>query len=132
MIYLDVCHYGRISDRRLDTAHPDLQRLFREVIRRVSEDRDLSIACGYRGEEAQMEALQDGKSDKRWPESDHNVKPSRAVDAWPYPVAWDAEGVKRFHYLRAVVELVARELGIELKPMISWDPGHYALAETNR
>lgn len=129
MAYLDVCRYGRISERRLATAHPKQQHLWREVIRRVSKERDVSIACGFRDEEAQDEAYQDGNSQKQWPDSAHNVMPSRAVDAWPYPVAWDAEGVKRFHYLRGFVEAVALDLGIRLKPMIPWDPGHYELED---
>lgn len=71
--------YSRISLERLDTCHPDLQRLFLAL----SKTHNISIICGYRGELEQARALKEKKSTKAFGQSKHNVKPSLAVDAVP-------------------------------------------------
>lgn len=127
LIHLDECRYGDRSNVRLGTASAPLVRLFDHVIRVLPANRDITIVWGYRGEQDQNQALAEGHSEKPFPESAHNVMPSRAVDAAPYPIRWkDRDG---FMWLRGVVELVALQLGIRLKPMIPWDPGHYELED---
>lgn len=73
--------YSHISAQRLATAHPKLQLVFKEAIK----VRDISILCGFRSKEEQDVAFKTGNSKTPWPQSKHNVFPSLAVDAIPYP-----------------------------------------------
>lgn len=76
--------YGRESNRRLAEAHPDLQRLFREVERRLDRGDlapyvlDSSVLCAFRGEAEQNEAYnaRPQRSKLPWPRSKHNVRPA--------------------------------------------------------
>ena len=72
------------SMQNLSECHPDLQRLFSEVIKHY----DCTIIEGHRGENRQQEAFHAGKSKLEWPDSNHNQVPSVALDASPYPVSW--------------------------------------------
>jgi len=76
--------FGAVSRGRLDTCHPDLQKIMEEVITRY----DIAIICGHRGEQAQREAYDNNKSQVNWPRSKHNEYPSKAVDIAPYPLDW--------------------------------------------
>ena len=60
--------FGERSARALETAHPDLQRLFVEVIKYY----DCSVLEGHRGQVAQEEAVAKGLSKTHWPDSKHN------------------------------------------------------------
>ena len=125
--HLDQCHWGEASARKLDSVHPELQRLFNEVVRRLPSERDATIGWGHRGKAEQEDAFSRHASKARFPHSAHNSSPSRAVDCWPYPTDWKRDS--EFWYLRGFVEGVALELGIKLRTVISWDPGHFELAK---
>lgn len=101
---------GRASEAALATCHPDLQRLFREVVARLPAPYDLTVLCGHRGEAAQEQAFREGKSTKHWPESLHNRLPSRAVDVAVYPIDWKDD--VRFGWLAGFVFAVAVDLGL--------------------
>ena len=58
-------HFSTLSAERLATCHPDLQRLFNEVVKSV----DISILCGHRGQAAQNFAFETGNSQEDWPRS---------------------------------------------------------------
>ena len=79
------------SASRLATCHPDLQKLFNEVIK----TKDCVIICGARTLEEQIKAYQGGfsKLDGVIKKSKHQVSPERplslAVDILPYPLRWD-------------------------------------------
>jgi hypothetical protein len=103
------------SSRKLQTAHPDLQKVFNRLI----EYFDHTILCGHRDEEAQTEAYESGHSTKPWPESKHNIYPSVAVDAAPYPIDWNDR--ERFSYFAGQVMATARELGVKLRWGGDWD-----------
>ena len=62
--------------------HPDLQKIFDEVIKTF----DCSLVCGYRSEKDQNDAFANGFSKLRFPNGPHNKFPSIAVDAYPYPI----------------------------------------------
>ena len=81
--------FGTSSKRRLVTCHAILQ----ELMYRVVERRDCFVACGHRGEEAQMVAFEARPqlSKVAWPDSNHNKTPSMAVDTCPWPEQWDSE-----------------------------------------
>ena len=107
--------FSRISEARLLTAHPDLQELFKEVIKEL----DFSVLYGHRDEDDQAEAFRTGASTKRWPDSKHNQVPSLAVDVAPFPVDWN--DLARFARLAGYVERVAWEKAIPIRWGGDWD-----------
>lgn len=76
--------YSLSSRARLDTCHPSLIRVFEGILLVV----DHTIICGHRGQFEQDEAYRTGKSEVEFPDSRHNMDPSQAVDAAPYPIDW--------------------------------------------
>ena len=111
---------GVASNRELDTCHPKLQRLFREVDRRLAKRGrlDLTIVCGHRGEAAQNKAFAEGKSKKRWPDSKHNTLPSTATDSAPYPIDWNDK--LKFGVLAGYIMATADDLDIEIDVGALW------------
>ncbi len=107
--------FSKTSLERLSTCHPDLVRLFQEVIR----IQDCTILCGHRTEAAQNAALQGGRSKTPWPRSKHNTVPSLAVDAAPFPVDWSSR--RRFDHFAGVVRGVAAQLGIRVRWGGDWN-----------
>ncbi|MAE22033.1 MAG: peptidase [Pseudomonas sp.] len=96
--------YGITSRNRLDTCHPDLKKIFNTLI----EYDDVSILCGHRSEKEQDIAFRSGVTKVMWPNSKHNLQPSMAVDAAPYPIDWNDH--KRFAVFAGRVLQVADEL----------------------
>jgi peptidoglycan L-alanyl-D-glutamate endopeptidase CwlK len=100
--------YGARSRKRLKTVHEDLQLIFNEAIKYE----DIAILCGVRSKEEQDKAFADGKSQKEWPDSKHNVEKegdkSMAIDAAPYPVDWDE--LNRFYMFVGRIKQIADEL----------------------
>jgi peptidoglycan L-alanyl-D-glutamate endopeptidase CwlK len=74
--------YGKRSIEVRATIHPDLQKIFDEVLKKI----DHAQVCGFRGEKDQNEAYDKGFSQVRFPHGNHNKYPSTAVDAYPYPI----------------------------------------------
>jgi hypothetical protein len=107
-------YFGPHSRARLKTCHPELQRLFNQVIK----DYDCAILCGYRDEAAQEEAVASGASNAHYPDSPHNKIPSLAADVAPCPINWD--DIPAFLELRNYVEQQAKRLTIEIKPIIQF------------
>jgi len=108
-------NFGQKSSDNLSTAHPDLQLLFKAVVR----DFDCSVLCGHRSEQEQNEVFQVGKSKVQFPESKHNQFPSMAVDVAPYPINW--ENLKRFYFFGGYVKKTAELLGIKIRWGGDWD-----------
>ncbi len=106
---------GPVSQQRLDTCHPKLQRLFREVDRRLARRKqmDITVVCGHRGEADQEAAFAAGKSKKHWPDSKHNGLPSNAVDVSPYPIDWNDK--LAYARLAGYVFAVADDLDIQVR-----------------
>lgn len=104
------------SAKNLRQAHPELQRLFKKVLERV----DCSILTGYRGERAQNSLFRQGKSKLQFPNSNHNVRPSKAVDVAPYPIPkdWDA---RQFYYFAGQVQTIADQMKIKVRWGGDWD-----------
>ena len=100
--------FGKVSQQRLATCHPDLQRLFNEVIKEIN----CSIICGHRTAEEQEKAFKGGFSKVQFPNSKHNQMPSLAVDVAPYPIDWN--DVAAFERLAEVVKRKAKELNIKV------------------
>lgn len=77
--------FSQESFSKLSTCHSDLQALFYEVIKYY----DCTILQGYRNQEEQEKAFEDGRTQLHWPHSKHNHNPAMAVDVTPYPVDFD-------------------------------------------
>ncbi len=107
--------FGKKSDDNLSTAHPLLQKLFREVVKGF----DCQVLEGHRGKEAQDKAFADGKSKLKYPNGNHNSIPSNAVDVAPYPIDWNDR--ERFIYFAGYVHCMAEILGIKIRYGGDWN-----------
>lgn len=107
--------FSKLSQDRLKTCHPDLQKIFNTVINFT----DCTILEGHRGKEAQNKAFAEGKSKLKWPNGMHNKLPSLAVDVTPYPIDWSDAG--RLHVFAGRVLQIADEYGIELRWGGDWN-----------
>ena len=94
--------FSKNSLRHLGTCHADHQILFLQVV----NDFDCSIVCGYRDQDDQDTAFENGFSKVRWPDSDHNVYPSMAVDVIPYPTGYNDDRIMR-HFVGYVLGVAA-------------------------
>lgn len=101
--------FSKSSKSKLDTCHPELQRLFNEVIKTY----DCTIVCGHRGEKEQNEAYENGYSTLKYPRSKHNSTPSMAVDVMPYPIKWNDKS--RHLHFAGYVQATADRLGIKVR-----------------
>ncbi len=108
--------FSKRSLSRLSECHPDLQFLFKEVVKYF----DCTIICGHRGEEEQNRAFKNNRSKLEYPKSKHNKEPSLAVDVVPYPVEW--KNTKRMYLFAGYVWATAKRLGIDnLRLGCDWD-----------
>ena len=107
--------YGKTSAARLESCHPDIQRLFNELIK----DWDISIICGHRTEDEQEAAVEKGVSKTHYPDSKHNLMPSRGIDAALYPIDWKDSG--RHYMFVGMVKQKAKDLGINIRCGADWD-----------
>lgn len=101
--------FSKTSLDRLATCHPDLQRLFNEVVKHY----DCAILCGHRTQEEQDKAVEGGFSKTPFPTSKHNKSPSLAIDAAPYPIDWNNR--ERFVHFAGFVQGMAKSLGIKIR-----------------
>ncbi len=107
--------FSKQSEERLSTCDPRIQDVFRIVVKHF----DCTILEGHRGEELQTKYFEQGKSKVKWPNGAHNKKPSRAVDAMPYPIDWD--DIPRLCYFAGFVVGIAAFLGIKMRWGKDWD-----------
>jgi len=115
-----MANFGPDSKAKLETLHPDLQTVLGAAI----EGFDFKIICGFRGQAEQDAAFLNGKSTKRWPDSNHNIRPSLGVDVAPWysgepHIRWNRTG--RFIYLAGWIVKTGDELGIEVRWGGDWD-----------
>ena len=105
--------FSESSLKKLETCHPDLQRLMKATL--AVSVVDFGIAVGQRNQKEQDEAYRTGKSKLPWPKSKHNSSPSMAVDVFAYvngKVDWD---LKYYYYIYGVVTAVAAQLNIKIR-----------------
>ena len=109
--------FSKISQERLNSCHPDIIRLFNEVIKIT----DFSVLSGHRTPAEQLELYKKGRTEpgKRVTNIDgyniksmHNFSPSLAVDVAPYPIDWN--DIDRFKALSEIVKAKAQEMGIDI------------------
>lgn len=101
--------FSKISEERLNTCHPLLQTLMREVIKTY----DCAILCGHRNKEDQDKAFEGGFSKVKFPNGKHNSMPSLAVDVAPNPIDWSNR--EKFIYFAGYVKAIADKLGIKIR-----------------
>lgn len=112
--------FGRRSELRLRTCDQRLQRVMRRAIRAV----DFTVVDGHRGEDRQERYFAEGKSTKRWPDSNHNTFPSRAIDVAPWVdggIPWD--DLRYWYVLCGAIMMAAADEGVELRWGGDWDRG---------
>jgi peptidoglycan L-alanyl-D-glutamate endopeptidase CwlK len=107
--------FSEKSNARLATCDPRLQAVFDRVVAEF----DCTILEGIRGMERQNELYRQGKSQLRFPESDHNKDPSRAVDAIAHPIDWKDR--ERQTLFAGYVLGVAAQLGVKLRWGGDWN-----------
>ena len=110
-----MAKFGTTSKRNLSEAHPELQRLFEEVVKFY----DCSVIEGHRPKVEQDKAYHSGKSKVQWPDSKHNSKVSMAVDVVPYPIDWNDK--QRFYFFAGLVKGIATRMGIDIRWGGDWD-----------
>jgi len=106
------------SNSQLDTCHPLLQKLFREVVK----DDDCAVVEGHRNRRRQNLLYQQGKSKLKWPCGKHNVMPSMAVDVAPWvggEIPWGDR--HQFYYFAGKVKARAAHMGIKVRWGGDWD-----------
>ena len=107
--------FSDASITKLSTCDGRLIKVFNIVI----VEFDCTIIEGHRPEERQDELFRTGFSKVEWPDSEHNVIPSRAVDSLPYPSDW--EDWERNRTFGGYVLGVASQLDIPLRWGGDWD-----------
>lgn len=121
--------FSASSLSRLATTHPDLQKVFHEVIKHW----DCTILEGERIAEQQRANVAKGVS--KTMDSEHLHRPARAVDVAPYPLRWpkrptdDSQAeLKRwmkemahFYYFAGFVLGIAEKVGVTLRHGGDWD-----------
>tara|TARA_Y100001963_G_scaffold68502_1_gene95455 strand:+ start:5602 stop:6021 length:420 start_codon:yes stop_codon:yes gene_type:complete len=105
--------FGTKSKKVLATCHPDLQKLFKEVVKKF----DCTIIQGNRSVEEQEALYVGGKTKVKF--SKHNYIPAIAVDVTPYPV--DFDNTDRHYYFGGYVLAIAERLGLNIRWGGDWD-----------
>ena len=118
--------YGQGSLAALKGVHPDLVRLFSEVLKTI----DHTVTCGVRSKEEQDRLFREGKSklDGSNPKAKHVLQAGQkyglAVDVAPYPVIYPEntktplERIKaygRFYFFAGFVMAKAQDMGLRIR-----------------
>lgn len=105
--------FGKRSQSRLDTCHPDIQKILNELIKIY----DISILEGTRSNERQAELYALGRSqlDGVNKKSKHQSSPSTAVDIMPYKKGTNAfsgneKDKARFYFMMGMVKAISTRL----------------------
>ena len=103
------------SAKRLKNAHPLLQKLMNEAIKKTS----FMILDSQRGRAAQELAFKQKRTKVHFGNSAHNWSPAIALDVVPLPVDW--KNTKAFVALSEVILPLAKELGIPVRWGGDWN-----------
>ncbi len=107
--------FSQKSKSNLMSCHPELQRLFHEVVKTW----DCTVLEGHRNQKRQDDAFATGLSKLRFPASKHNRFPAHAVDVIPYPI--DFADLDRIYNFGIFVIETAKRLGIKIRWGGDWD-----------
>lgn len=103
--------FGKKSQEKLSTVHPDLQKIANELIKLM----DVTVLEGIRTKERQKELVRTGMS--KTMNSKHLT--GDAVDLAPFPINWQDRD--RFIYMQGMIRGIAHQLGIKIRSGIDWD-----------
>lgn len=115
--------FGKSSKEKLETCHPDLQKIMNKAI----EMYDFTVLEGRRTLERQKELVAKGMSktlnSKHIPDPKDPNQYSRAIDISPYPVNWSNEpkNLARWYFLQGIVSAIAHDMGIKVRFGLDWD-----------
>lgn len=111
--------FGRRSNLNLNTCHPDLQRLFREVVKRY----DCSVLQGHRTEDEhnEMYLAIPPVTTVPYHKTKHRHSPSKAVDVAPWINGGVCYEPRQCYDFAGYVKRVAEEMGINLRRGADWD-----------
>lgn len=111
--------FGRRSNTNLLSCHPDLQRLFREVVKKY----DCSVLWGHRNEDKQNEMYLaiPPVTKVQWPNSKHNAVPSMAVDVAPWINGKVCFEPRQCYHFAGYVQAIADGMGIKIRLGADWD-----------
>jgi peptidoglycan L-alanyl-D-glutamate endopeptidase CwlK len=112
---------GKESLKRLNETHRDIQlimKLTQYLINEKEPEFDVTVLCGYRGEEEQNRLYKEGKSQLKYPHGKHDKMPSEAIDLAPYPTDWS--NIDEFNKMCDYVKKAADILGIEIIQGRDW------------
>ncbi len=108
------------STARLKLAHPLLQKIMNEAIKRYS----FTVMQSQRGRAAQEEAFRHGYSHVHFGDSAHNWMPSVALDLAPLPISWE-KSVKNYDRWRVLqiehIKPIAALFKIPIRQGIDWN-----------
>lgn len=113
--------FNETSRQRLATCDPRLQDILNEAIEYV----EFMVLTGHRGQADQDEAFRTGKSQKKWPNGNHNSYPSKAVDIAPLSsqlgdkLSW--KDIVAFGRLMGYIDCIAKRQGVKLRFGLDWD-----------
>jgi peptidoglycan L-alanyl-D-glutamate endopeptidase CwlK len=110
-----MAKFGKRSLKKLKDANNKLQIILNDAI----EIMDFSILETHRDKATQNKYYNNGKSKLRYPQSKHNILPSKAVDIAPYPIDWN--DTKRFYYLAGIIKGIANAHNIKIRWGGDWD-----------
>lgn len=96
--------FSQLSKDRLSTCHPDLIKLFNEVVTVI----DCEVTEGHRDQANQEADFAKGVSKLHYPFGKHNAIPSNAVDVYILPV--EMNSVPRFFWFAGYVIAVADKM----------------------
>lgn len=120
--------FSKRSIERLKTCHPLLAVIALEAIKEM----DFVVICGHRTPEEQQALYAQGRTkagrivtniDGVTKKSQHNLKPSLAMDLAPYPIDWN--DIERFKKLGALIKRIAKENATPISWGGSWKMKDY-------
>ena len=117
---MGLFRFGARSQHRLRTCHPDIRRVMQRALSWGVID--FAILDGFRDEPRQTLYFETGKSKVQWPDGQHNVFPSNAVDIAPWvdgALPW--EDSRYWYQLAGVIQAAAKAEGVDLRWGGDWD-----------
>lgn len=112
---LAVPEFSDKSREILSTCDSRLIAVFNRVVKVF----DCTVVSGHRNKVEQELLFSRGLSKLHFPDSLHNLRPSLAVDVYPYPINWQDR--ERFHYFGGFVMGMAEMMDISLRWGGDWN-----------
>lgn len=103
----------KLSRRTLDNCE-EVHPVLLAVAMLAMKERDFTVICGRRNEEAQTQAFEQGRTKVQYPNSAHNQYPACAIDVIPYPFnGWD--DVEAFREVAVAFDNAAKVMGVQIR-----------------